>query len=122
MLNVALVAPAAMVTFDARWARPGLLLESEPWAPPDGEGPLTVTVPVQEFPPATLAGLNESEEREIAGRGAGECSKSQIAGFGSYSGTGTNFGREAMYIPAVPPAPELIVIVPLPFVGEEEIE
>ena len=69
MLNVALVAPAAMVTLDGTLATPGLLLESETWAPPDGEGPLTVTVPVQEFPPATLAGLNETDEREIAGGG-----------------------------------------------------
>jgi hypothetical protein len=122
MLNVALLAPGAMVTLDGTLATPGLLLESEICTPPDGAGPLSVTVPRDEFPPVTLVGFKESEEREIAGRGSGDCSKSQMAGFGSFSGTATNFDGEIVYITAVPPAPELIVIVPLPFVGEDEIE
>jgi len=87
--NVALVAPAAIVTLEGTLAAVVLLLESITCAPPDGAGPLNVTVPVEEFPPVTLAGFSESEERE-AGVGAGteaeDNSKSQIAGLGSFSG------------------------------------
>src|SRR5258705_11959690 len=61
--NVALVARAAIVTLGGMLAAP-LLLESATCAPPVGAAPLNATVPVEEFPPATLAGFSESEERE----------------------------------------------------------
>ena len=67
--NVALVAPAAIVTLGGTLAAP-LLLESATCAPPVEAGPLNVTVPVEEFPPATLVGFSESEERVGGGGGA----------------------------------------------------
>ncbi len=67
--NVALVAPAATVTLGGTLAAP-LLLESVTGAPPAGAGPLNATVPVEEFPPVTLVGLSESEERVGGGGGA----------------------------------------------------
>ena len=93
--KVALGAPAATVTLDGALATVVLLLESVTCAPPDGAGPLNVTVPVEELPPVTLAGFSESEEREAgAGAEAEDNSKSQIAGLGSFSGTATNFEGE----------------------------
>jgi hypothetical protein len=67
--NVAVVAPAAIVTFEGTLAAP-LLLESATCASPVGAGPLNVTVPVEEFPPATLVGFSESEARVGGGGGA----------------------------------------------------
>ena len=91
--NDALVAPAATVTLEGTLAAAVLLLESITCAPPDGAGPLSVTVPVEEFPPVTLVGSSESEERERDGR-AEDTSKFQTAGLGSFSGTATNFEGE----------------------------
>src|SRR5882762_864745 len=90
--NVALVAPAPTVTLGGTLAAP-LLLESATCAPPVGAGPLNVTVPVEEFPPATLVGFSESEERE---RDAGieDSSKAKITGLGSFCETATNFVAE----------------------------
>src|SRR6266436_7961695 len=70
-VNVALVTPAATVTLDGTLAAVVLLLERVTTAPPDGAAPLSVTVPVEEFPPVTLVGLTESEESVAAGGGAG---------------------------------------------------
>src|SRR5882724_9613263 len=88
-VNVALVAPAATVTL----AAVVLLLERVTCAPPVGAGPLSVTVPVEEFPPVTLVGFSESEERERDAE-TEDSSKSQTAGLGSFSGTATNFEAE----------------------------
>jgi len=71
-VNVALVAPAATVTLEGTLAAVVLLLESATIAPPDGAGPLSVTVPVEDCtPPTTLVGFSESEERVGAGGAAG---------------------------------------------------
>ena len=50
-VKVALVAPAGTVTLEGTVAAAVLLLESVTCAPPAGAGPLSVTVPVEEFPP-----------------------------------------------------------------------
>jgi hypothetical protein len=92
-VNVALVAPAATVTLEGTLAAVVLLLERVTCAPPVGAGPLSVTVPVEEFPPVTLVGFSESEERE-RDAGTEDSSKSQTAGLGSFSGTATNFEAE----------------------------
>src|SRR6266481_429986 len=92
-VNVALVAPAATVTLEGTVAAAVLLLESATCAPPVGAGPLSVTVPVEEFPPATLLGFSEIEESETDA-GVEESSKSKIAGLGSFSESATNFEAE----------------------------
>jgi len=89
----ALVAPAATVTLEGTLAAVVLLLESVTCAPPVGAGPLSVTVPVEEFPPVTLVGFSEIEERETDA-GVEESSKSKIAGLGSLSESATNFEAE----------------------------
>jgi len=93
--NVALVAPGATVTLESTVAAVVLLLESTTCAPPEGAGPLNVTVPVVEFPPVTLVGLSESEESETDA-GVEDSSKSNTAGLGSFSETATNFEGETM--------------------------
>src|SRR5437899_9249098 len=92
-VNVALVAPAATVTLEGTLAAP-LLLESVTCAPPEGAGPLKVTVPVEEFPPVTLVGFSETEERVTEAGAAEDSSKSNTAGLGSFSETATNFEAE----------------------------
>jgi hypothetical protein len=42
---------------------------NETTAPPDGAGPVSVTVPVDELPPVTLAGLTEIADSEAAAGG-----------------------------------------------------
>src|SRR6266550_2797144 len=92
-VNVALVAPAATVTLEGTVTAAVLLVESATCAPPTGAAPLSVTVPVEEFPPATLVGFSASEERERAGA-AEDCSKIKTAGLGSFRETATNFEAE----------------------------
>jgi hypothetical protein len=60
-VKVALVAPAGTVTLEGTLAA-RLLLERRTCAPPAGAGPLSVTVPVEDWvPPTTLVGFNCSE-------------------------------------------------------------
>jgi hypothetical protein len=92
-VNDAVVAPAATVTLEGTVATDVLLLESATCAPPVGAGPLSVTVPVEEFPPVTVVGFRESEETETDA-GVEEVSKSRIAGLGSFSESATNFEAE----------------------------
>ena len=96
MLTVkgALVAPVATVTLEGTVAAVVLLLESVTVAPPAGAGPLNVTVPVEEFPPVTLVGFSESEERETDAAAEEDSSKSRTAGLGSFCETATNFEGE----------------------------
>ena len=62
-VNVALVAPAGIVTLGCTEAAP-LLLESATCAPPAGAGPFSVTVPVElARPPITVLGFKLSVER-----------------------------------------------------------
>ena len=70
-VNVALVAPAAKVTLDGTRAAVVLLLDNATAAPPVGAAPLSVTVPVDEFPPVTLVGFNARELSVTAGGAAG---------------------------------------------------
>ena len=57
----AVVAPAATVTLAGTVAA-ALPLDSVTTAPPAGAALLRVTVPVEEFPPTTVAGLNDTDE------------------------------------------------------------
>jgi hypothetical protein len=59
--NVAVVVFGAIVTLPGTLVAPGLLLPSVTSAPPGGAGPFSVTVPVDEFPPRTDVGLNDTE-------------------------------------------------------------
>src|SRR5256886_17607368 len=94
--NVVLVAPAATVTLEGTVATDVSLLESATCAPPDGAGPLGVTVPVEQSPPVTVVGLRDSVERETAGDEVGDTSNSKTAGFGSLSETAPPAGSEGM--------------------------
>src|SRR5258708_38710248 len=115
-VNVALVAPAATVTLDGTLAAVVLLLESATTAPPDGAAPLNVTVPVEDcVPPITLVGFSASVERVTAADADGARSNSHTAGFGSLSGTTTNFVGDTTYATALPPSSDVSLTVPLPF-------
>ena len=61
IVNVALVAPPGTVTFAGTLAADVLLLVSDTTAPPDGAGPVSITVPVEGLPPTTLDGFTPSE-------------------------------------------------------------
>jgi hypothetical protein len=93
--KVAPMAPAATVTLEGTVATVVLLLESATCTPPEGAGPLRVTVPEEEVPPVTLVVFRESEER-VREAGTEDSSKSKIAGLGSLSETATNFEAEIM--------------------------
>src|SRR6267143_172197 len=61
-LKLALVPPAGTVTLEGTVAALVLLLESVTCPPPAGAGAFSVTVPVEELPPVTLARLTVSDE------------------------------------------------------------
>lgn len=61
-VKVAVVAPAATVTFAGTVATEVLLLERVTAMPPAGAGPLRVTVPVDGLPPCTLVGLRARDD------------------------------------------------------------
>ena len=69
-VKVALVAPAGTAKLEGTLAAP-LLLESATCAPPAGAAPLNVTVPVEEFPPVTLVGFSDTDDRVGGGGDAG---------------------------------------------------
>jgi hypothetical protein len=93
-VNVAVVAPAATVTLEGTLATVVLLLESATIAPPAGAGPLSVTVPAEEFPPVTLVGFSESEERATDAGAEEDCSNSKTEGLVSFCETPTNLEGE----------------------------
>jgi hypothetical protein len=65
MVKAALVAPAATVTLAGTDAD-ALLSESVTTAPPDGAGPVNVTVPCDELPPMIEVGLTLTADRLAA--------------------------------------------------------
>jgi hypothetical protein len=69
-VNVALVAPAGMVTLAGTVATAVLLLERETRAPPLGAGALSVTLPGEGDPPLTLVEFRVSED-SVAGPDGG---------------------------------------------------
>jgi hypothetical protein len=122
-VKLALDCPACTVTLDGTCATAVLLLESVICAPPEGAGPLNVTVPVEDWPPTTVVGFSVSEVRVTVGGGEtdGACSKSQTDGLAS-PGRTTNFVGEITYATAFTPDGEVMVTDPLPFVGAEDME
>jgi hypothetical protein len=60
------VLPAATVTLAGTVATAVLLLDSVTTEPPDGAGPLSVTVPCDEMPPVTVVGDSDSVESDGA--------------------------------------------------------
>jgi hypothetical protein len=70
-VNVALVAPAGIVTLAGTVATAALLLARVTTAPPLGAGPLSVTLPVEGVPPTTPVGFSVSEVRVGPGGGWG---------------------------------------------------
>ena len=70
MGNVALLAPCATVALPGTVAAAVLLLVSVTAKPPAGAAEVSVTVPCDAFPPVTLVGLIDSDERDAGGGGA----------------------------------------------------
>ena len=60
-VNVVLVAPAGITVDGGTWATDVRLLLKVIVAPPDGAGPLRVTIPVDELPPITVLGFRLTE-------------------------------------------------------------
>src|SRR2546422_5143007 len=66
-VKVAVVAPAGTITLDGTVATLASLLERDTTASPLGAGPLSITVPVEEFPPVTLE-RSEEHTSELQSR------------------------------------------------------
>jgi hypothetical protein len=68
IVNVAEVLPAGTVTLPAvgTWTTEVLLLCKVTTAPPTGAAPFRVTVPVEVFPPTSVAGFNPSDDNTAA--------------------------------------------------------
>jgi hypothetical protein len=66
IVNVALVAPAAIVTLAGTWTADVLLLDRVTTAPPMGAFPLRVTVPVELLPPTTEVGDLLTDDNDAA--------------------------------------------------------
>ena len=64
-MNVADELPERIVTVDGTLARDGWLLDKFTTIPPDGAAALSVTVPIEEAPPATTVGLTVKEARTV---------------------------------------------------------
>src|SRR3989441_7803034 len=80
-VNVAVLLPARTVTFAGIVAARVLLLESPTVTPPAGAGAANVTVPSEEAPLATLAGLSVTAG-SVTGGGGGGGGKGGAAGLG----------------------------------------
>jgi hypothetical protein len=89
MVKFELVAPAGTVTLAGTVAADVLSLASEMVRPPAGAALLSVTVPVDETPPVTVAGFSESADRLTVG---GEAAGGVIVSCAS---------REELLVPAV---------------------
>src|SRR4051812_15573431 len=130
--NVALDEPADTVTLAGTEAAVGLSLDSATTNPPDGAAAVRRTVPVEELPPRTSAGLMLTDESAAAVPGAGvgvgdglltvQPERVAVAGVGEPSLTATlqsagfaNGSRSARKLPA----PSLVVTwVPSTVIGE----
>jgi hypothetical protein len=66
IVNVALVAPAGMVTLEGTCAIETLLENRFTRAPPVGATPFSVTVPLELFPPTTVLGVLVKPDRVAA--------------------------------------------------------
>ena len=66
-VKFAVVLPAATVTLAGTVAE-GLVLDNATVMPSIGAGVFRVTVPVEELPPVTEAGLSDSEDKPGTGR------------------------------------------------------
>ena len=67
IVKVTVVAPAATVTLAGTCAAAVLLLVRVTTAPPDGAGPVKVTVPIDDVPPMTEVGLRVTVLSETVG-------------------------------------------------------
>src|SRR5260221_12759511 len=111
-VNVAVVAPAATVTLGGTVAAAVLLLESATVAPPAGAARLSVTVPVEEFPPVTLVGFSESDEREAGAGGAEDKANDTKRGAGLLCEMAANVDGAAIELTVSPTVPEVALTVP----------
>ena len=62
-----LVDPAGIVTLAGTDAMKGILFDKVMMAPPAGDGPFKVTVPVDGLPPVTEVGLSDREDNARLG-------------------------------------------------------